>query len=603
MANRRCFSALLRLSLCAGLAATWIHEARAWPGFEKLPGFNEQTRWTRLPGGVRVFADAPHELKSPRRVLVIYATPNGNTIEQTLGCAASKEMDYRFDIQHIAAQVRRWREVAPEDDVILTVVQAPKLSWPGFRAEHPESARIIRELVASLTTEFKADRVILAGHSGGGSFLLGYLNSVDSIPATIDRMILLDANYSYTDEQHGDKLLNWLRGDPARRLIVIAYDDREITLNGKKVIGPEGGTFRATQRMADRFRRDSELTAQDAGEFHHTSARAGQIQLFVHPNRENKILHTALVGEMNGLLHGLSLGTEHAGDWGRFGGPRAYGKWVQPTPFVEPIVPRAVLAPDVAEFRLNVPPRPADAPTGSQFQEQIAALPRRDREAAIVTAITSGNVPEFLRRLTAIRVDFVDNAGVKHVAAYFVTSDYLAVGTDQNLFRIPMTPHSAVLIADKFEASLITAKISDDMFAAAPIRLDPKPLTKDRDAVATFFQHHQIIEKQLRDKPRGLLVAGIKKDLVLSNRLKEKPHKVAIYGWHQPDGSPIQPLYVGHVDWYVDYSHGIRLMSNRIAIDGQPTTAADLLKHPSLHKLLSDEGPIDVVDVRRLAAW
>ena len=60
-----------------------------------------------------------------RRVLVIYATPNGNTIEQTLGCAASKELDYRFDIQHVAAQVRRWREVAPEEDVILTVVQAP----------------------------------------------------------------------------------------------------------------------------------------------------------------------------------------------------------------------------------------------------------------------------------------------------------------------------------------------------------------------------------------------------------------------------------------------------------------------------------------------
>ena len=26
------------------------------------------------------------------------------------------------------------------------------------------------------------------------------------------------------------------------------------------------------------------------------------------------------------------------------------------------------------------------------------------------------------------------------------------------------------------------------------------------------------------------------------------------------DGKPIQPLYTGHVNWYVDYSHGVRLV-------------------------------------------
>lgn len=44
-------------------------------------------------------------------------------------------------------------------------------------------------------------------------------------------------------------------------------------------------------------------------------------------------------------------------------------------------------------------------------------------------------------------------------------------------------------------------------------------------------------------------------------------------------------------------------MSNQIVIDGQTTTAADVLKHLSRHKLLNDEGPIDVADVRRIVAW
>jgi hypothetical protein len=56
----------------------------------------------------------------------------------------------------------------------------------------------------------------------------------------------------------------------------------------------------------------------------------GQIEFFIHRNPDNKILHTALVGEMNGPLQSLTLGTDLAGKWGDFGGPRAYANWIQP---------------------------------------------------------------------------------------------------------------------------------------------------------------------------------------------------------------------------------------------------------------------------------
>ena len=84
-------------------------------------------------------------------------------------------------------------------------------------------------------------------------------------------------------------------------------------------------------------------------------------------------------------------------------------------------------------------------------------------------------------------------------------------------------------------------------------------------------------------------MAGIKKDLILSSRLAVQPTKVVIYGWHKPDGKPIQPVYSGHVDWYVDYSHGIRFINNQVMIDGTPVLFTDILKDPVLYRLFSDE--------------
>lgn len=98
-------------------------------------------------------------------------------------------------------------------------------------------------------------------------------------------------------------------------------------------------------------------------------------------------------------------------------------------------------------------------------------------------------------------------------------------------------------------------------------------------------------------------MTGTKKDVVLTNGLKEKPHKVPIFGWHSHDGQPIQSLYVGHVDWSVDYSHGVRLMSQRIFVDNLPRRVTDVLMDRRLCPLLSREGPIDSAEVRKSAGW
>src|SRR3954471_3223315 len=98
------FPAVLVASAVAGVAVPL-------PGFRPGAWFGEQVREEWTAGGVRVHVTAPPRLVpwKPTR-LVVYATPNGNSIEQTLGCATTPGLDWHFDIQHVAAQLRTLRE-------------------------------------------------------------------------------------------------------------------------------------------------------------------------------------------------------------------------------------------------------------------------------------------------------------------------------------------------------------------------------------------------------------------------------------------------------------------------------------------------------------
>jgi hypothetical protein len=158
---------------------------------------------------------------------------------------------------------------------------------------------------------------------------------------------------------------------------------------------------------------------------------------------------------------------------------------------------------------------------------------------------------------------------------------------------MPMTPQAAAKIAKAFGCVLPTRKMVDLIYAEAAVKLDPEPLTEKREEISTFLLHNEKIEWQRRTRPLGDLVAGHKKDIVITNRLKEKPNRVAIYGWHKRDGKPIQPLYIGHRDFYVDYSHGVRLIKQECTVNGNTMEIVDVLKDPKLCELLSDEGVID----------
>lgn len=573
---------MLRAALilvCSGLAVPAV--AAELPGFRTSTWFDEQVREQWVSDGVRVVANVAGNFdpKAPTR-LVIFATPNGNTIEQTLGCASATEVDWHFDIQHVAAQVRKLRSITPNENIVLVCTEAEGLSWPAWKRKFTDGPARIRKVVETVRGWLPEGtvRVTLACHSGGGSFLFGYLDATDSIPAEVERIVFLDANYSYSDaDKHGDKLLTWLKADRSRRLVVIAYDDRDVKLNGKLVVSADGGTFRATERMRTRFSQDIELTETMTGNFvnriglDRRVGLDGRIALHVHANPGNRILHTALVGEMNGLLRGLTDDWPKPA-WGTFGGPRAYSQWVQPAP--------------------GIPKRPVDAVGGKAFFAKLEPMNRTEREEAIAKEIGRGNIPDFLRTFQKLTVVGKDTKGKEYTATIEVMPDYLAIGSDTDFVRVPMTPMTAARIADVFGCALPTRKIVDDVYQASTVKLEPRPLTKDRESPLTFLAHHEIIERQRDGRKSGELVAGVKKDIVISNRVGEKPNRVAIYGWHKLDGTPIQPLTIVHVNWYVDYSHGVRLMKRAVTVDGRSQDIRHVLYSADLSPLLSDEGPI-----------
>ena len=287
----------------------------------------------------------------------------------------------------------------------------------------------------------------------------------------------------------------------------------------------------------------------------------------------------------------------------RLSEPRLYGEWIQAEPFKDPRISSAILDRHTKGVQLDLPPRSNNAETGSQFCERVGKLGHRERENEVVQSILSGNVPRRSREMASIQVSLSPKDERTILATYYVMRDYMAIGSDEDYVRMPLTPNSAMQICDQTNGLLITEKISDDVYSAAEYRVEPYPLTSDRDQVSAFVIHNQAIEVAIHDHGDSPLVAGIKKDLVITNRLKEKTHRVAIYGWHYSDGRIIQPLYVGHVDWYTDYSHGLRLMSNRMLIDGVPWDVRDVLTHDKYNELLSREGTIDIGDIRSRSEW
>src|SRR3954465_2065206 len=101
--------------LVAGLISLALRDSLGFaadqlPDWTRSAQFAETSFTVTLESKIRIHVNAPLDEKvGPARGtrLIVYALPAGNTIEQTLGCRMKPDLDWHYDIQHVAAQVRQ----------------------------------------------------------------------------------------------------------------------------------------------------------------------------------------------------------------------------------------------------------------------------------------------------------------------------------------------------------------------------------------------------------------------------------------------------------------------------------------------------------------
>jgi len=246
---------------------------------------------------------------------------------------------------------------------------------------------------------------------------------------------------------------------------------------------------------------------------------------------------------------------------------------------------------------LDLPARPPQAESGSEFLVRCEGLERSAMDDAVVAAIEAGNIPQHLRKLVPIHM--VDEE-TGRTAVLFVTCDYLAIGPDADFVRMPMTSAAAQRLCNRLGTVLPTPRLVDAIYAQATVKLPPSWIDggPTEGTLADYGAHNQKLEARRRgnDLPLGSLVAGHKKDIVLCERMFDRPGKVAIYGWHERAGKVVQPLSTRHSCRYADYSHGIRLVDQLMTIDGAVHRVADVLTDPDLAPILSEDGALTVTE-------
>lgn len=292
-------------------------------------GLSEKHQTFSVGPGVRAHIMAPLELSAGKPVhLVIYALPNGNTIEETLGRAVPPGDKSRYGIQQIAAQTRFLWEKA-DKNLVVALVEARGLAWPAWRKRHGDAK--IPRIVDALVARFAPSpvRVTLSAHSGGGSFIFGYINAFPEIPSRIERIALLDANYAYDGEKHAAKLANWLAASRSHRLVVLAYRDHVARWNGKPFVSEAGGTAGRAKAMQADLAHQAKVIRSRSGDLDVAKAANGRAHFYIHRNPSEVILHTVQV-ERNGFIHSLLSGTRHANRGYRYMSEPAYSRWITP---------------------------------------------------------------------------------------------------------------------------------------------------------------------------------------------------------------------------------------------------------------------------------
>jgi len=283
-----------------------------------------------MKDSVRVTIDQPaHFIKRKPVLITFYALPNGNSTEQTMGKKIKEGDDWHFDIQHIRAQTRFIRQQMSSSNFVVIYLENTLKAWPAWKQRHPDFKTLIPHIIDSLSGLIpgKHKDIYLNGHSGGGSFVFGYIAAFDKIPASIKRISFLDSDYGY-DSSYYPKFKDWLQNVKGASLNVFAYNDSVALYNGKPFVSATGGTWYRSHLFLSHLQNDFvvEKLRDDSLVVYASSSR--NIQFYFKTNPDRKIFHTVQV-ELNGFIHSILGGTKYDSKKYNYYGERAYKELIE----------------------------------------------------------------------------------------------------------------------------------------------------------------------------------------------------------------------------------------------------------------------------------
>ena len=262
-------------------------------------------------------------------IVVFFALPNGNSTEQTMGKKMQPGDDWHFDIQHIAAQTLFIREQIKPKQLVVVYLENVFKSWPSWKQQHPEYREILPKLVDSLAllAGGKKHKIYLNGHSGGGSFIFGYLAGLKKIPRRVERISFIDSNYGY-DSSYYPLLQHWLQSNRKATLTVFAYNDSVALYNNKPVVSATGGTWYRSWLMLQHLSRHWSMDYRWGDSIHRVYSKRKNIQFCFKLNLNRGIYHTQQV-EYNGFIHSILAGTRQEKLHYQYYGKRAYDAYIR----------------------------------------------------------------------------------------------------------------------------------------------------------------------------------------------------------------------------------------------------------------------------------
>ncbi|MBL7741346.1 MAG: hypothetical protein JNK14_19130 [Chitinophagaceae bacterium] len=283
-----------------------------------------------MSDSVKVTIDQPSEYLQHRpTIITFYALPNGNTTEQTMGKKMQPGDDWHFDIQHIKAQTNFIRQQLKRTNFVVIYLENNLKSWPAWKQRRPDFTQRIPHIIDSLTSLIPGKRkdIYLNGHSGGGSFIFGYIASFEKIPSYVKRVSFLDSDYGY-DSSYYPKFRTWLQDVKGAALNVFAYNDSVALYNGKPFVSATGGTWYRSKLFLAHLQKDFSIEKiRDDSLIVYRSAK-NNIQFFFKTNPDRKIFHTTQV-ELNGFIHSVLCGTVYDSRKYKYYEGRAYSGLIE----------------------------------------------------------------------------------------------------------------------------------------------------------------------------------------------------------------------------------------------------------------------------------